>query len=99
MPCGARRTGSHRRRRKVATGTIKTIRADKGFGFIKRRDGGIGAGDLFFHSSAVEGTTFDELREGQEVSYNEGRDERDPSRQRAVNVRLAGDSDSDSDQE
>jgi len=77
----------------MAVGTIKTIRADKGFGFIKRRDGGIGAGDLFFHSSAVEGGIFDDLREGQEVSYDEGRDERDPSRQRAVNVRPAGDGD------
>jgi len=77
----------------MAIGTIKTIRADKGFGFIKRRDGGMGNNDLFFHSSAVEGSMFDELREGQEVSYDEGRDDRDPSRQRAVNVRLVSESD------
>ena len=79
----------------MATGTIKTLRPEKGFGFIKRRDGGLGAGDLFFHSSAVEGALFDDLREGQEVSFEEGQDPRDPSRHRAVNVRLAADDSSD----
>jgi CspA family cold shock protein len=79
----------------MATGTIKTIRPEKGFGFIKRRDSGLGAGDLFFHSSTVEGVLFDDLREGQEVSFEEGQDPRDPSRQRAVNVRLVTTGDSD----
>jgi CspA family cold shock protein len=73
----------------VATGTIKTIRAEKGFGFIKKDGGGVGAGDLFFHHTAVDGVSFDELREGQEVSFDEGQDPRDPSRRRATNVRLA----------
>jgi len=76
----------------MATGTIKTIRAEKGFGFIARKDGG--SGDLFFHSSATDGVAFDDLREGQEVSFDEGQDPRDPSRRRAVNVRLAGNDDS-----
>ena len=43
----------------MATGTIKRL-TDKGYGFI---DIG-GPKDLFFHSSAVVGTTFNELREG-----------------------------------
>jgi cold shock CspA family protein len=38
--------------------------------------------------SAVEETRFDDLREGQSVSFEEGRDPRDPSRLRASNVRL-----------
>ncbi len=72
----------------MATGTIKTVRAEKGFGFIAREDGGSG-GDVFFHHSSVTDGTFDELREGQRVSYDEGPDPRDPSRRRATNVRPA----------
>lgn len=71
----------------MATGTIKTLRGDKGFGFIKR-EGNQSGGDLFFHMSAVQGAHFDDLREGQTVSYDEERDPRDPSRYRANNVRL-----------
>jgi CspA family cold shock protein len=76
----------------MATGTIKTIRGEKGFGFIARDDGGAGKGDLFFHHTAVVGGGFEELQEGQSVSFDEEPDPRDPSRRRAVNVRPAGDS-------
>ncbi|MFZ5787079.1 MAG: cold-shock protein [Acidobacteriota bacterium] len=48
----------------MAEGTIKTL-TDKGFGFIDTGDGN----DIFFHRSAVEGCTYDELREGQRVSF------------------------------
>ena len=68
----------------MAQGTIKTIRDDKGFGFIKP-DGG--SQDIFFHSSAVEGGTFDQLREGDRVEFTEGSDPRNPSRSRAEHVR------------
>lgn len=74
----------------MATGTIKTIRDDKGFGFIQP-EGTSGRNDVFFHRSAVEGNGFDMLREGQEVEYDEEPDPRDPSRRRAVNVTVAGD--------
>jgi CspA family cold shock protein len=78
----------------MASGTIKTIRPEKGFGFIKKSGGGMGASDLFFHRTAVEGLGFDDLREGQMVSFDEGEDPRDPSRRRAINVRpSSGDSD------
>ena len=70
----------------MTEGTIKTIRDDKGFGFIKPDGGGQ---DLFFHSSAVEGTTFDTLQEGQRVAFVQGIDPRNPSRSRAEHVRLA----------
>jgi CspA family cold shock protein len=50
----------------MAEGIIKKLK--KGFGFI---DIG-GRKDLFFHSSAVQGVSFQELREGQKVSYTEG---------------------------
>ena len=59
-------------------GTIKKLVADKGFGFI---DGE--RGDLFFHHSAVEGTTIEALRVGQMVTYQEGRGPKGP---RAENV-------------
>lgn len=57
----------------MAEGTIKRI-TDKGFGFID-----VGSDkDLFFHSSSVEGCSFDDLREGQKVSFNEGRGQKGP---------------------
>lgn len=74
----------------MATGTIKTIRDDKGFGFIEP-EGSTGRNDLFFHRSAVEGSGFDMLREGQEVNFEEEPDPRDPSRRRAVRVTAVGD--------
>jgi cold shock protein len=57
----------------MAEGTIKKL-TDKGFGFISTG----GAKDLFFHSSSVEGVTFEELREGQKVSYTEGQGPKGP---------------------
>jgi CspA family cold shock protein len=72
----------------VATGTIKTIRDDKGFGFIEP-EGTSGRNDLFFHRSAVEDDGFEMLREGQQVNFEEEPDPRDPSRRRAVRVTAA----------
>ena len=66
-------------------GTIKTIQGDRGFGFIVPENG---TQDLFFHHSAVESPTFDELREGQRVEFEMGNDPRNPSRQRAMQVRV-----------
>jgi len=57
----------------MAEGTIKKL-TDKGFGFINTG----GAKDLFFHSSTVEGARFEELREGQRVSYNQGQGPKGP---------------------
>jgi CspA family cold shock protein len=65
---------------KMAEGTIKRL-TDKGFGFIENGSGT----DMFFHMSAVEGVRFSDLREGQKVSYNEGRGPKGP---RAENVRV-----------
>jgi cold shock protein len=57
----------------MAEGTIKKL-TDKGFGFIKTD----GDKDLFFHSSALLDVSFDELQEGQKVSYTEGRGKKGP---------------------
>jgi CspA family cold shock protein len=51
----------------MAEGTIKKL-TDKGFGFITMG----GAKDLFFHSKSVQGCTFDDLYEGQQVSFTSG---------------------------
>ncbi len=64
---------------KMAEGTIKRL-TDRGFGFI---DTGTDK-DMFFHSSNLEGVTYEELQEGQRVSYNEGQGPKGP---RAENVR------------
>jgi cold shock protein len=64
----------------MAEGTIKRL-TDKGFGFI---DTGTGK-DLFFHMSACEGCSFDQLQEGQRVSFNAGQGPKGP---RAENVRV-----------
>ncbi|MBN68058.1 cold-shock protein [Gimesia chilikensis] len=63
----------------MAEGTIKVV-MQKGFGFI---DTGTG-NDLFFHSSNLEGISFDQLQTGQRVSYTEGRGPKGPC---AENVR------------
>ncbi|MFN8855342.1 MAG: cold-shock protein [Planctomycetaceae bacterium] len=63
----------------MAEGQIKRL-TDKGFGFIETGSDT----DMFFHSSNVEGVTFDQLREGQKVSYTAGRGPKGP---RAENVR------------
>lgn len=61
------------------TGTIKTLK-DRGFGFIGREGE---AKDLFFHSKDLVGVTFEELREGDTVSFEVANGEKGPS---AVNV-------------
>ena len=66
----------------MAEGTIKRL-TDKGFGFI---DTG-GPKDLFFHSSSLDGVRFDDLHEGQRVSYTEGQGPKGP---RAESVKPTG---------
>jgi len=48
------------------TGKIKRLATDKGFGFITP-DGA--DKDVFFHSSALVGVSFTDLREGDEVTF------------------------------
>lgn len=64
------------------TGTIKTL-TDKGFGFIAREGE---AKDLFFHSKELQGVTFDELKVGDNLSFEVVDAEKGPA---AVNVTRA----------
>jgi CspA family cold shock protein len=68
----------------MAIGTIKRIIRDRGFGFIQPEGS---TEDVFFHSTAVEKPTFDELTEGQQVEFETEPDSRQPRRSRAVHVR------------
>ena len=62
------------------TGTIRTLRADKGFGFIKDATGN----DYFFHQSAIYGEGIADLREGDSVEFEVSQGPKGP---RAENVR------------
>ncbi len=73
-------------------GTIKTLRFDKGFGFISPDNSRGRDGDVFFHSSSLKNIVFDELQGGERVSFDQEPDPRDSSRSRATNVSLAPDS-------
>lgn len=70
----------------MATGTIKSMLYDKGFGFIAPDGASERGSDLFFHQSAVADHGFDSLRQGQRVEFTQEPDPRNASRQRAVNV-------------
>ncbi len=63
-------------------GTIKTL-TDRGFGFISREGE---AKDLFFHSKELKGVTFDELKQGDVVTFEIAEGEKGPS---ATNVQRA----------
>jgi cold shock protein len=62
------------------TGKIRTLRVDKGFGFIQDERGN----DYFFHQSAIFGETISDLREGDSVEFEVGQGPKGP---RAENVR------------
>ena len=47
----------------MASGTVKWFNAEKGYGFISREQGG----DVFVHFSAIQGTGYKSLEEGQRV--------------------------------
>jgi CspA family cold shock protein len=64
-------------------GTIKTLIADRGFGFITREGE---EKDLFFHSKELQGVTFDELKVGDAVTFEVIDGEKGPS---ATNVSRA----------
>jgi CspA family cold shock protein len=75
-----RRRGTARFKERTVTGTIRTLRVDKGFGFIKDDKGQ----DYFFHQSAISGEGIGDLREGDSVEFEVGQGPKGP---RAENVR------------
>lgn len=67
----------------MATGTVKWFNESKGYGFIKPSDGGK---DVFVHFSAIQGSGFRTLAEGQAVDFDV---ESGPKGPQAANVRVA----------
>lgn len=64
-------------------GTIKTLIRDRKFGFITREGE---TKDLFFHSKELKGVEFDELKEGDAVTFEVVEGEKGPA---ATNVSRA----------
>lgn len=54
------------------TGTVKWFAQDKGYGFIRRNSGP----DVFVHHSAIQGSGFKTLNEGEEVEFEVVEEER-----------------------
>lgn len=69
----------------MANGTIKRLVRDRGFGFIRDE----GGQEWFFHRTSVNEGSFEELNEGERVSFDE---EPSPKGPRAGNIRSEGNS-------
>jgi len=67
----------------MANGSIKTI-TERGFGFILPENG---REDVFFHRSALVDVSFDQLRQGDRVTFTAENDPRGKG-PRAADVRL-----------
>ena len=68
----------------MATGTIKKVVSERGFGFITGEDGK----DYFFHREGLaESVDFDRISGGEQVEFDVQASNRGP---RAVNVRMPG---------
>ena len=64
------------------TGTVKWFDEQKGFGFIERQ----GGTDVFVHFSAIEGSGYKSLTEGQRVEFNVSQGQKGPQ---ADNISVA----------
>ncbi len=60
------------------TGTVKWFNAGKGYGFIERDNG---EGDVFVHYSAINGSGFKTLDEGQRVEFDVVESDKGPQAQ------------------
>ncbi len=66
----------------MANGTVKWLSDQKGYGFLEQEDGG----DVFVHYSAISGSGFRTLAEGDRVTFDIEEGAKGPS---ATNVEKA----------
>ena len=69
----------------MSTGTVKWFNNEKGFGFISNDDV---SGDVFVHFTAIQSKGFRKLEENQKVTFDVEQDPKNPSRNRAANVKV-----------
>ena len=62
------------------TGTVKWFNAAKGYGFLGRDEGE----DVFVHFSAIEGSGFKSLSEGDQVTFDVEEGNRGPAAKNVV---------------
>ncbi|MYM63497.1 cold-shock protein [Pseudomaricurvus sp. HS19] len=62
------------------TGTVKWFNDSKGFGFIEQENGP----DVFAHFSAIQGTGFRTLAEGQKVEFKVTQGQKGPQAEEIV---------------
>jgi CspA family cold shock protein len=75
--------GMHNQEVKMAQGTVKWFNGDKGYGFIAVE----GGPDVFVHFSAITGSGYRSLDEGQKVEFDITQGQKGPQ---AENVRITG---------
>ncbi len=66
----------------TVTGTVKWFNESKGFGFIEQENGS----DVFAHFSAISGSGFKTLIEGQKVEFNVTQGQKGPQAENIVVV-------------
>ncbi|AXS83496.1 MULTISPECIES: cold-shock protein [Marinobacter] len=64
----------------TTTGTVKFFNEAKGFGFITRE----GGPDVFVHYSAIQGSGFKTLAEGQQVEFTVTQGQKGPQAENVV---------------
>ncbi len=65
------------------TGRVKWFNDSKGFGFITREDG---EKDCFVHHTAIQGTGFKSLREGEQVEFEVVQGQKGPAAENVTRV-------------
>ena len=66
-----------------STGTVKWFNDDKGFGFITPESG---SKDLFVHHSAIQGSGFKSLAEGDKVEFDAVQGQKGPAAENVVKL-------------